>query len=110
MSIERFWVEGVLLEEETERPLRGLIVRAYDKDLVFDDVLGFSTSADDGTFKIVFTSEQFADLFEKRPDVYLRIFAADGVREIFDTRAEVRKNASRHERFELRIPAARLTP
>ena len=110
MSTGRFWIEGLLLEEETGRPLRDLIVRAYDKDLVFDDVLGFATSDADGAFKIVFSSDQFSDLFEKRPDIYLRIFASDGLREIFDTRGEVRKNASRHERYELRIPASHLSP
>ena len=33
-------VVGTVLEEESGRPLEGLVVRAYDKDILFDDRLG----------------------------------------------------------------------
>jgi hypothetical protein len=110
MAKERFWVSGVVLEQESGRALSDLVVRAYDKDLVFDDVLGFATTDADGAFRITFSSDEFQDWFEKRPDLYLRVFDREGVRELHSTRKQLRKNAEQQERFELQIPAARLQP
>ena len=110
MPKERFWVSGVVREQESGRALPDLVVRAYDKDLVFDDVLGFATTDADGAFRIAFSSDEFQDWFEKRPDLYLRVFDREGTRELHSTRKQLRKNASREEGFELEIPAARLNP
>ena len=35
-------VVGSVVEAESGRPLEGLLVRAYDKDLIFDDRLGMT--------------------------------------------------------------------
>lgn len=110
MPKERFWVSGVVREQETGRPLADLVVRAYDKDLVFDDVLGFATTNADGGFRIAFSRDEFQDWFEKRPDLYLRVFDREGARELHSTRTALRKNAAQEELFELEIPAARLQP
>ena len=108
MPKERFWVSGVVREQESGRALPDLVVRAYDKDLVFDDVLGFAVTDTNGGFLIAFSSDEFRDLFEKHPDLYLRVFDREGARELQSTRKLLRKNASQEERFELDIPAARL--
>jgi hypothetical protein len=110
MPKDRFWVSGVVREQESGRALPELVVRAYDKDLIFDDVLGFATTDTNGGFLIAFSTDEFQDWVEKRPDLYLRVFDRDGVRELYSTRKQLRKNASQEERFELEIPAARLKP
>lgn len=103
-----FRVRGRLRERETGRPLAGLVVRAYDEDLVFDDKLGFATSDEDGRFEIRFGEEAFRDVFESRPDLYLRVFDHAGSVLLHETRDAVRRDASRDECFEIAIPARAL--
>jgi hypothetical protein len=101
-------VHGSVVEDESGRPLAGLVVRAYDEDLVIDDHLGDARTDAQGHFEVVFTEVQFMDLFETRPDLYLRVFDASGDRLLLTTEREVRSDAELDERFELRIPRERL--
>lgn len=100
----RFVILGAISEIGSRRPLENLIVRAFDKDLVFDDYLGDARSDADGRFEIRFTDEFFSDLAEKHPDIYLKIFDPSGSRELFSTERAVRWNAGAIERFEIEIP------
>lgn len=99
---------GSVTEEESGRPLEGLLVRAYDQDLVFDDHLGDTHTNAAGHFELSFSEAQFQDLLETLPDLYLRVFDASGKRLLHSTEREVRRNAQNAERFEIRIPRARL--
>ncbi len=105
-----FRISGILTEANTGRPLPGLLVRAYDKDLVFDDYLGQTSSDREGCFEIRFTEDLFRDLLERNPDVYLRIYNASGTAEIFTTLERVRSSAAADERFAIELPAERLAP
>ena len=105
-----FRILGTIEEEETGRPLADLVVRAFDRDLIFDDTVGFATTDDDGRFEIRFHRRAFRDVAESRPDLYLRVFDASGSREIHQTRDAIRWNASPSERYRLRIPARALRP
>lgn len=107
---DSFRILGTLEEEETGRPLANLIVRAFDRDLLFDDKVGYATSDDDGRFEIRFRREDFSELGESRPDLYLRIYDRSGLREIHQTTDAIRWNASANERYRLRIPARALRP
>ena len=73
-------VVGTVVEEESDRPLEGLVVRAYDKDLVFDDKLGSVQTNAKGEFEIAYTETQFRDFNETQPDLYLKVFDASGRR------------------------------
>ncbi|MBW2391386.1 MAG: GAF domain-containing protein, partial [Deltaproteobacteria bacterium] len=99
----RFAIVGVLSETGSSRPLEGLVVRAFDKDLVFDDDLGDARTDSDGRFEIRFTDEFFADVGEKHPDIYLKIFDVDGARQLVSTERSVRWNAGAIEHFEIAI-------
>jgi len=92
-------------EEETGRPLADLVVRAFDRDLIFDDKVGFATTDDDGRFEIRFNREDFRDVSESQPDLYLRVYDPSGTREILQTTDAIRWNASQSESYWLRIPA-----
>lgn len=102
---EIFRIFGTVEEEETGRPLANLIVRAFDRDLVFDDKVGFATTDDDGRFEIRFRLQDFRDLRESRPDLYLRVYDALGTHLLLETTDAVRWNASPVEGYRLRIPA-----
>jgi hypothetical protein len=108
MPTFRFRIRGVVRERETGRPLPELVVRAYDKDLIFDDVLGFASTDEAGNFSIMFTTEDFKDLWEQRPDIYVRVFDRQGLIELCHTKDSVRKNAETDEFYELEVPASRL--
>lgn len=101
-------VFGSICEEESGRPLAGLRVRVYDKDLVVDDFVGEARTDAQGHFEVRFTESQFRDLHETRPDVYLRVFDASGKRSLHSTKRQVRRDAELDERFDLRIPRGAL--
>ena len=106
--IFRYRITGVVREAGSERALAGLLVRGYDKDLLFDDHLGDTCTDAEGCFELEFTDECFRQVFDENPDVYLRIFDAEGRRELHSTKPLVRHNAGAEEHFEIRIPAERL--
>ena len=99
-----FRVSGRILNEKGD-PHAGLLVRAYDKDVIVDDHLGDAISDEAGEFAIAFTKAAFQDVREQNPDLYLRVFTTDGKRELMTTLGAVRRNASEEEFFELHIPA-----
>ena len=106
--MDSFTVLGTIEEEETGRRLSDLIVRAFDRDVVFDDKVGFSTTDAEGRFEIRFRREDFSDLREASPDLYLRVYDPSGARELYQTRDAIRWNASSRETYRLRIPARAL--
>ena len=101
-----FKIHGVVREKESGIGIGNLMVKAYDKDLLYDDLMGNAFTKADGTFEIVSEAEDFRDFFEKRPDIYLRIMTYDGKREIYSTESSVRWEAGRVEYFEVDIPRA----
>jgi hypothetical protein len=101
-------VVGVVVEQESGRPLSGLRVRAYDQDLVFDDALGETRTDAAGRFEIVFTEAQFRDFTETAPDLYIRIYDATGTKLLHTTERAVRHNAGVREHFDVRIAQSAL--
>jgi len=103
-----FHVRGSVVEDETGRPLAGMLVRLYDKDVVLDDFLGEIRTNAAGRFELAFTEAQFKDLFETRPDLYLHVYDPSGRHLLETTEREVRFNAKQDEFFELRIARERV--
>ena len=99
---------GTVTEEESGRPLAGLLVRAYDKDLIKDDHLGDAVTGAAGEFEIQYTEAQYRDFNETLPDLYVRIYDTGGKRLLLSTEKQVRRNALVAERFDLKIPKAKL--
>ncbi|HEU4560289.1 MAG TPA: hypothetical protein VFS20_20740, partial [Longimicrobium sp.] len=99
-----FRIRGVVREEATGVPLPGLFVKAYDRDLLFDDLLGSATTNDRGAFEIVTELRDFRDFFETRPDLYFRLARAPGEKPFHSTRDAVRWNATSPAEVEIRVP------
>lgn len=102
-----FRIQGVVLEQESRAPLPGLFLKAYDKDLLFDDLLGSAFTDNRGRFAIVTDANDFRDLFEKRPDVYFKVFRAPGTQPIYTTEKPIRWSP-RFSSVEIRIPWERV--
>jgi len=109
MKLE-FRVTGNVVERESRRPLPDLIVRAYDKDLLFDDLLGDATTDAAGRFEIRYAGSDFQELFERRPDIYFKILDAAGRQVLHTTSDSVRWDAGTDEYFEILIPRHKTPP
>ena len=103
-------ISGTIEEQETGRPLRDLIVRAFDRDYALHDKLGFANTDADGRFEIRYGEADFRDAWESKPDLYLRIYDAEGSQLLHETTDAIRWNASTRERYKIRIPARSLDP
>ena len=95
-------ITGKVYEKESGRALPGLHVRAYDKDLFFDDLLGTAVTDKDGKFHIEYQKKDFSELFEQKPDIYFSVFTAT-FRHVMDTKDSIRWNASEEEKVEIAI-------
>jgi len=77
-----------------ETPAGGLLVHVYDKDMINDDFLGKTITAEDGGFDLSFTEKDFKGLFfDRKPDLYFIINNDEG-EELFNTKESVIKNAN----------------
>lgn len=101
-------VVGTVVEEESGKPIEGLCVRAYDKDWVFDDNLGDTLTDAQGKFEIAYTEAQYRDFEETLPDIYIRIYDQTRKKLLYSSEKAVRRNALVLERFDIRIPRAKL--
>jgi hypothetical protein len=99
-----FRLDVLVVADETEMTLPGLFVKAYDKDLLFDDLLGGAVTDLEGRAQIVSEEGDFNEFFDRRPDVYFKVFNADRSRVLHETRDAVRWNARRDESFTIRVP------
>src|SRR5438552_5765676 len=100
----RFTITGTVRQAENGIGVPGLFVKAYDKGLLFDDLLGTAITGTDGSFEIVSEASDFREFFERRPDLYLRVFRSDRKTEIWSSKEAVRWRAGRYETFDVRIP------
>jgi hypothetical protein len=102
-------VLGTVVEQESGKPLSGLRVRAYDKDLLIDDKLGLDAVTDSaGKFEISYTEAHFRDLNETEPDIYIRVYDASGKKLLYTTEKAVRWNSKATETFDVKIAKAKL--
>jgi hypothetical protein len=100
----RFTITGTVRQAENDIGVPGIFVKAYDKDLLFDDLLGTAITGTDGSFEIISEASDFREFFERRPDLYLRVFGPDRKIEIWSSKHAVRWNAGQYEKFDVRIP------
>lgn len=103
-----FQIHIQVVIEETGIPLPGLFVKAYDKDFLFDDLLGSVITDKQGKGDIICDRGDFNEFFDKRPDVYFRIYAPDHERVLFETSDAVKWNADRNSFFVVRVPLIEL--
>jgi len=107
-----FRIQGIVREKESRCGIGKLLVKAYDRDLLYDDLLGSAITRTDGSFEIISEAEDFRDFFDRQPDIYLKIYVTgsggSAPRDIYSTENAVRWNAGQTELFEVEIPAERL--
>lgn len=102
MQSMQFRISGRVYEEESGLGVPGLLIRAYDKDLLYDDLLGTAITDAEGRFELCYAESDFKELFDRQPDIYLSIYATP-CRFLIDTKEAIRWDASRDETFEVAI-------
>lgn len=74
----KYRIVGVVIDRQTREGLAGLRVEAWDKDPLFDDLLGTALTDEQGGYQIEFDETYFQELFlDHYPDIFFRIFAGD---------------------------------
>ncbi len=103
-------VIGTIVEEESGKPLQGLQVRAFDKDVFFDDKLGVAITDAAGAFRIDYSSLDFSlvEGLETSPELYVRVFDATGKTLLYTSKKEIRRNVQVEERYDIKIPKDKL--
>jgi len=103
-------VVGTILEEESGKPLAGLHVRAFDKDLIFDDKLGTAITNAAGQFAIHYSSLDFSLIqdLETSPELYVRVYDGTGKKLLFTSEKAIRKDPQVEERYDIKISRAKL--
>jgi hypothetical protein len=97
------WViKGRVTDRSSGEGVAGVKVSAYDKDFLFDDKLGETTTDAEGYFRIRYATADFRDLIEANPDVYLKVLNKQG-QTLYSSELAVRYNAGREENFDIRI-------
>ena len=100
-------VIGTIVELESGKPIAGLQVKAFDKDLIWDDKLGTAITDAKGGFKINYSSADFG-ILETSPELYLRVFDAGGKKLLYTSEKSIRRDPQVEERFDITIPKAKL--
>ncbi len=68
---------GRVVDERGEG-MGGLVVSLFDRDRIFEDRLGTTQTDENGEFSFTYRTEDFPDLFDAHPDLYLKILDAEG--------------------------------
>jgi chitodextrinase len=96
------WLARGRVADEKGQGIEGLVVSLYDRDLAFDDRLGTSQTDVNGDFAIAYRTEDFQDLFEAHPDLYIKIMDSQG-NLLYSSENTVRCQAGRVEVFNITI-------
>lgn len=100
----REWtVTGIVSNAQTGAPVPNLTVKAFDYDyLLRDEDLGKDTTDESGRYTIKFHWRDFFKLLEFRPDVYIKVFDAEG-RLLKDTRPDVVRNGNPYQEIHAEV-------
>jgi hypothetical protein len=101
---ERLIVYGKVTDRHN-RPLRGLLVQAFDRDMRSEELVGEAITGQDGQYVINYTSEKFSRAEKNSADLLMRVFA-EGESKVAlyeDSLDSVRFNCSALEEIDIHI-------
>jgi hypothetical protein len=90
------WIVRGRVADKQGKGLNDLVVSLYDKDLFFDDKLGETETDDNGDFSLTYRTEDFRDLIERKPDIYVKVLDSKG-KTLYTSKKKLRYEAGRVE-------------
>lgn len=73
--MEIFHISGYVIDQKTHQGIAALRVEVWDKDLIFNDLVGSSVTDEQGAFQITFNESYFREMFlDRRPDLFFKVF------------------------------------
>jgi hypothetical protein len=97
-----YWVVRGRVADKLGKGLSGLFVSVYDKDLFFDDRLGQSETDANGNYSLTYRTEDFRDLIESKPDLYLKVIDRQG-RSLYVLKGHIWYESGRVETIDIEI-------
>ncbi|HEY3038875.1 MAG TPA: hypothetical protein VGJ66_09075 [Pyrinomonadaceae bacterium] len=96
------WIVRGRVTDKEGKGLSDLVVSLYDKDLFFDDKLGQTETDDSGDFSLIYRTEDFRDLIERKPDIYVKVLDQKG-KTLYTLKNKLRYEAGRVEIVNVQI-------
>lgn len=97
------WIVRGKVVDAAGNAVPGVLVRLFDKDRLYDDLLGATQTDKKGQFEIKYRLQDFREGLEPGADLYLTVTDAEG-NILYQTKDAVRFNAGREEEFEIVLP------
>lgn len=97
-----FSVDGVVTKADG-KPASGVLVRVFDKDVRYDDLLGAAITNRKGEFRVTYRHQDFAE-GETAADLYFVVVDANDV-ELFSSQDRVMFNAEHAARVDIALTA-----
>ncbi|NNE15013.1 MAG: hypothetical protein HKN51_08545 [Saprospiraceae bacterium] len=91
ISGSQYTVTGSVKNKKDNKGIIDLHVIVYDKDLIFDDVLGIANTDKNGNFSLTFEWSKFKNFLDRKPDLYFVV--KDAGLELLSTKENVIKEA-----------------
>jgi hypothetical protein len=96
------WIVFGTVTDAQDDPQSGLTVRVFDKDRKLDDLLGETSTDENGSFSVVYHERDFKETGENLPDLYVMVSDPTG-QLLYSTQDRVRFEAGRSEYFAIRL-------
>lgn len=96
------WIVFGAVRDGAGQPAAGLVVRVFDLDRKYDDLLGETETDASGDFSMVYHERDFKESNENLPELYVMVSDAKG-NQLYSSRESIRFNAGRAEYFAIRL-------
>jgi hypothetical protein len=99
------WVVFGTVVDAENKPASGFVVRVYDRDRKYDDLLGESETDANGDFSIIYHERDFKETRENLPELYVMVSDPKG-KLVYSSRDSVRFNSGQSEYFAIKLGEA----
>jgi len=74
MTQQTFQINGRIIDRNTKKGIPDLQIEAWDKDLIFNDLVGNAITDAQGYFQIKFTQTHYQECFgDRQPDLFFKV-------------------------------------
>jgi hypothetical protein len=100
------WMVYGHVQDQAGQPVSDAVVRVFDKDRKYDDMLGYTQTDEGGDFHLVYHERAFYEPGEEAPELYLRVEDQQG-NELYASEDNIEYKSGRIEYFLIEIRAER---